>query len=310
MNVEHLIIGGGGPIFGLYAYGILNKMNQLGQFNISNIKTIYGCSAGAILGGLLCLNYDWNDLSEYIIGKPWDKIVDITPEDLLNISQDKGILDRRFFEEIFNTLLLAKDLSIDITLKELYEYSHIDLHVFTVKINNFEYIDMSHVDYPEMKVIDAIYMSSAIPFIFKPVIYNNCHYIDGGLIRNFPFDEFKTTHMDVAEDNILCISLLYMQSDIICEDMNLLTYASFIYRNQLMVLDKQKYKTKYKIDIPLYYADLYSNFLTIFQQPEMRNEIINEKSHNIFNTFMNYHGMDIDRVDDVSDIKLDIDQPP
>ncbi len=169
MVVEHLIISGGGPVFGLYVYGILFHLYTNNKIDIDNIKTIYGCSAGSIIGGLICLKYDWEELTNYIIGKPWDKIVDISPEHLIHLPSDKGVLDRKFFEEIFNTLLLAKELSIDITLEQLYNYSNIDFHLFTVKVNTFELIDLSHKTHPNLKVIDAIYMSSAIPFIFKPV---------------------------------------------------------------------------------------------------------------------------------------------
>ena len=37
-----------------------------------------------------------------------------------------------------------------------------------------------------MEVIRALSMSIAIPFIFKPVLYNNTYYCDGGLKNNFP----------------------------------------------------------------------------------------------------------------------------
>ena len=45
-------------------------------------------------------------------------------------------------------LLTAKDLTEEITLKEYYEYNQIDLHFFTVEMNSFQKIDVSHKTHP------------------------------------------------------------------------------------------------------------------------------------------------------------------
>ena len=39
-----------------------------------------------------------------------------------------------------------------------------------------------------MKVIDAIYSSISIPFLFEPLLYNEKFYFDGGLFSNYPLD--------------------------------------------------------------------------------------------------------------------------
>ena len=44
---------------------------------------------------------------------------------------------------------------------------------------------------PDLKVADAIRMSTSIPYIFQPVIYNECYYVDGGLYDNYPSDLFS-----------------------------------------------------------------------------------------------------------------------
>ena len=37
-----------------------------------------------------------------------------------------------------------------------------------------------------MEVMRAVSLSSAIPFVFKPIMYENNYYCDGGLVNNFP----------------------------------------------------------------------------------------------------------------------------
>ena len=285
MDIEHLVMSGGGPVFGLYMYGALNYLCNNDIVVMSKLKTIHGCSAGSVVGALLCLKYDWKDLSDYIVGKPWDKIVNIEPEDIFNVSNQKGVLERKFFEEIFSSLLLAKDLSVETTLKELYEFSGIDLHIYSVQLENFDYIDMSYSSHPDLEVIDAINMSSAIPFIFKPVKYQEEYYIDGGVRKNFPLDTFREKNPDIPDEKILGITLNHRDNHISCEDMSILEYASFIYRNQLIILDKSKFTSKYVMEITIDFVEVFA-FFTIFRNSAMREEIINSKSVSVAKDFL------------------------
>ena len=41
---------------------------------------------------------------------------------------------------------------------------------------------------PELKVLEAIYMSSSVPVIFKPIMYKDEYYIDGAFSCRFPIN--------------------------------------------------------------------------------------------------------------------------
>jgi len=47
---------------------------------------------------------------------------------------------------------------------------------------------LNHKTDPDLLLYKAITMSSAFPFVFKPIEYNGEYYIDGGLCNNFPFN--------------------------------------------------------------------------------------------------------------------------
>jgi hypothetical protein len=47
----------------------------------------------------------------------------------------------------------------------------------------------SHKETPDMPLIVAIMASMSFPFIFPPVVYKDFHFIDGGVIDNFPLDQ-------------------------------------------------------------------------------------------------------------------------
>jgi len=101
---------------------------------------------------------------------------------------NKGLYDKKIFESCFKPLLEAKDLSLHITLKEFYEYSHIYLHFYTFELNSFKTIEINHEVNPNLFLIEAIHMSCAIPGLFMPLFLEEekyC-YIDGGVMMNYP----------------------------------------------------------------------------------------------------------------------------
>ena len=128
--IKHIVLESGAYL-GLYTIGALCELNKKKFYNIEEIETIYGTSVGSYVGVLLCLKMKWDDLMNYYINRPWHKSIKIPP---LNFYNDKGFLDESFFNTSLENLFLAVDLSLDTTFRELYDYSKIELHMFTVEI--------------------------------------------------------------------------------------------------------------------------------------------------------------------------------
>jgi len=51
---------------------------------------------------------------------------------------------------MYETFIDAKDISCDITLLEFYEYSKVEIHIFTFEINVFELVDVSYKTHPDI----------------------------------------------------------------------------------------------------------------------------------------------------------------
>lgn len=188
-DIKHLVISGGGPV-GFSIYGAAKYLSKAGFWDILNIKTIYGTSIGAFMGFVFSLKYDWETLDEYFIKRPWEKLINITPDIIFDMWNSKGFLGKEFIIDAVKPLLEAKDLSINITLEDFFNYNNIELHMFSVDINSFplEITDISYKTHGTLKLIDALYMTTAAPFMFKPYIINESCYIDGGVINNYPID--------------------------------------------------------------------------------------------------------------------------
>jgi predicted acylesterase/phospholipase RssA len=184
-KIKHLVISGGGTA-GFVFYGVLLESHNQGFWNINDIETIYSTSAGSINAVLIALKYDWDTLSDYIIKRPWQNVFNLNISRIMSSFQERGILDRKCIEQIFAPLFAAKDISMNITMAEFYEKTGIDIHMFTTSINKLELVDISHKTHPDWKVMDAVYCSSALPIIFKPLLVENHCYCDGAFINNYP----------------------------------------------------------------------------------------------------------------------------
>lgn len=205
MTIKHLVISGGGPL-GIRYLGCLEKLETEGFWQINNIKSIYGTSIGAIIGAFICLKYDWNTLNKYIIERPWHDAFKVTPKQIFDSYYNKGLFDKKLAEIIFKPLLEAKDLKLDITLKEFYEFSGIELHIFTFELHKFQTVELTHLLYPDLQLLQALTMSASLPGIFMPTIMNECCYIDGGVMCNYPLNYCLQNN---SEEEILGIKSSY-----------------------------------------------------------------------------------------------------
>ena len=183
--IKHLVISGGGPTM-IQTLGSIQHLEENKFIDINKIETIYGTSAGAIIGVLICLKYDWTTLYDYIIKRPWQEVFPINIQNIFDAYTKKGIFDDKTIIKCFKPLLDAKDISMNISLKEFYEYSKIELHVFSFEVNTFQIEDISYLTHPELSLITAIQMSSALPVLVTPICIEDKCYIDGGITCNYP----------------------------------------------------------------------------------------------------------------------------
>jgi predicted acylesterase/phospholipase RssA len=231
MTIKHLVISGGGPSMLQYLSAI-QYLNENNFLNLDNIETIYGTSAGAIVGILLCLKFeDWEILNDYFIKRPWHELFHMKINYIFDAYTKKGIYDKKIVEKVFKPLLSAKDLPININLKDFFEYSKIELHFYSFEVNNFLTEDISYLTHPELELIDAVMMSCGLPIIFTPVIIDNKCYIDGGVCANYPLK--YCVDSGKAHDEILGFTNQYdekiQKQKNICQESNLLDFILYFF---------------------------------------------------------------------------------
>jgi predicted acylesterase/phospholipase RssA len=188
MTIKHLVIPGGGPI-GIKALGALQYLEQNGYWSINTIETIYATSAGAIISVLLCLKFEWETINDYIVKRPWNDAFQISVNQIFEAYSKKGLFDKNIAEIFYKPFFKAKDISMEITMKEFYELSNIEIHLFSLDINTFILEDISYITHPELQLLTAVQMSSAIPILISPVCIDDKCYVDGGVVCNYPINQ-------------------------------------------------------------------------------------------------------------------------
>jgi predicted acylesterase/phospholipase RssA len=229
MTIKHLVISGGGPIM-IQILSAIQELEKNKILNINDIESIYGTSAGAIIGIIIALKFEWEIINDYIIKRPWQDVFPIKVQNILEAYTKKGIFDIKTIEKCFKPLFDAKDISLDINLKDFYELTKIDLHLFTFEINEYKIYDISHKSHPDLSVMKAIQMTSSIPILMTPLCIDNKCFIDGGVACNYPLN--FCIESDKDENEILGFKNKYLENNsIINEETTLLDYLlNFLFK--------------------------------------------------------------------------------
>ena len=185
--IEHLVLSGGFEK-GLLQLGILSVLEERSEFNVQELKTIHGTSIGAFVGAALCTGMTASAAANYFISRPMERDVEAACFTDRERPQ-KGLIDGTLFRSVFSNLLRAIDLPDDGTLADLYGFSGIDLHMFTVSMEGLALVDLSASTHPDLPVWKAIHMSAAVPGVFEPAYLDNGIYVDGGLRNNYPIGQ-------------------------------------------------------------------------------------------------------------------------
>jgi predicted acylesterase/phospholipase RssA len=229
MTIKHLVISGGGPSM-IQVLGAIQHLEEKEFICLKNIETIYGTSAGAIVGVFLCLGFDWETINDYIIKRPWHDVFPIKVQSLLEAYTKKGLFGISTVKKCFKPLLDAKDISMNINLEEFFNLSHIELHFFSFEINEYKIHDISYLTHPKLSLMQAIHMTCSLPVLFSPVCVEDKCYIDGGVFCNYPLNYCIESGKSL--DEILGIKNKYSsEAPIINADSTIMDFLlGFIYK--------------------------------------------------------------------------------
>ena len=184
--MEYLVIGPG-AMGGFSMLGYLKTIEE----SLDNIKEYSGASAGAIISVFLALGFSIDDILYKLAELEGNKLVKLNLKCFMN---KYGLVDLKPIRDKFVDIFESDPTFLDIEKK---------IYISAFCVNTSRTVYFSKDTHPDMKVIDALCMSIAVPFIFSSYRYEGMVYVDGGTLETLPSSPF----LDKKTNKVLCIRM-------------------------------------------------------------------------------------------------------
>ena len=155
---------------------------------------IAGTSAGAIIGTLMCVGYSPND----ILGEFKSNLPLLCDIDIKLLFTRYGLYDKRKYLGLVERMLCEKTV-LNPTFKDIYDLFGKDLIITGTNLSSGSSLYFNRVDYPNMRVMDAIDISTCVPLVFPHATLGTDVCVDGALIDGLPTrfaKEFAKAHIE------------------------------------------------------------------------------------------------------------------
>jgi predicted acylesterase/phospholipase RssA len=258
--IKHIVLSGGG-VMCLTQYGILYESMKTGFWKLENIQTVYGASAGSIIMTVILFAklLDWNIIDDYVKKRPWKQVFGFNIDVIAQSFHKKGMFDKKVIEDIYKPLLAAIDKDVNITLKEFYDVVGVESHFISAELTKFEMVDLSYKTHPNWKLVDAVYCSGCLPFLFSPYYHENKIYMDGSLFMHFPIK--ACVDNGANRDEIFGITNIFDETNVPTLN-SLYDYILYIIDNLLNHILVKNPPVKYCVYIPsTYVVSIYDIYL-------------------------------------------------
>ena len=150
-----------------------------------------GASGGALLALCMCLQLSYDDV--YPIVQPFlshPQSVLFSTLDIENFVTHFGIQRGEAMREIVQRVLRCAGLSDETTFERLFNLTHRRFICSGTNLNLGCPVLFSAETTPRMKVVEAVFISMCIPFVFSPVEFEGNLHVDGALSCNLPMGVF------------------------------------------------------------------------------------------------------------------------
>ncbi|NDC55170.1 MAG: hypothetical protein EBZ74_13125 [Planctomycetia bacterium] len=188
------IILSGGAIRALALLGCLQFLKDTKQ--LDSIKRYVGTSMGAIISYFICIGYSPDELICELSRSEWLRTIK-KKLSVFGLITRKGVLQ---YEEVMYPFLKSftfKKMDYVPTLLQVYQLYKKELIMCSYNLTKKTECFISYESHPDISCLEAIRMTSSLPFLFEPHIYECEIYVDGAVLHNFPI-HYLNNHKDKA----------------------------------------------------------------------------------------------------------------
>ena len=189
-KITNLVFSGASTKIFLFI-GFLKYLEKCNKNFLDNINSFAGTSSGSIISTGLALGFTVSELEELLIKLDFSKFNEINSEGIINFLDNYGLNNCSMFEKVFRIILKKKINDENITFHDLFLKTNKNLIIVASNITKGNTVYFSHINTPNIKVIDALLSSISIPIIYIPKKIDNDLYLDGAITNNFPINLFE-----------------------------------------------------------------------------------------------------------------------
>jgi len=198
-----LVLSGGG-VRGVMT---LSALQQLYPYWSGSVRTVVGTSVGGLIGLLLILGYEPCEIDQRFLTA--DVLSHFKRERIVwaDALKQRSLFSWTLLENLLRFACLEKLFFVP-TLSELQRSTGKRLIVSTWNLTQEELEYLTPESHPDMCVIQALRMTSAIWFVFEKVIYNGYQYVDGSVGDHCPWRYLVTGKNEPHTDSDDCLTTL------------------------------------------------------------------------------------------------------
>lgn len=199
----HNLVISGGSVKIVAIIGCLKYLEENGFLRL--VQTFVGTSAGAILCLAMTLGFNTDEIVEFLQKDVYEAklhCLDLDQLYTLNFMESWGLDSGKTLTALLEALLKKKGLTPNTTFMDLAKCTGKHLVVCVANLSKSETEYFSVDSYPNVPVVEAVRMSCSLPFLFTPVLFNECYYVDGGIYESLPVKYIEQTFKDTLRDTL------------------------------------------------------------------------------------------------------------
>lgn len=168
-------------------YGLVGVCEALHENDMSKqFKYVSGSSAGALAAFLFIA---------IKMGKPFKKVIfdEIMKDVKMSITtlpSEWGLIKKKDWNNVLEYFFEKLDFPPGMTLLDFHNLTGTTLFISAFDVNSAKTVYFSHESHPNVRVIDVLRASTAVPLLFPPVKINGAFYIDAATLERFPTTPF------------------------------------------------------------------------------------------------------------------------
>lgn len=244
MKCKYLVLSSGG-LKCLTFLGHLKYVNN----DLSELKAISGCSAGALIGFLLCMHTPSEIVQ--LLHDPDNIIFRSEDLKLSNLMKYYGLNNGEHIRKFLQNVLHKYCSKTSINFEEFYNKTNVDLFVCTTNVHTQSCEIFSKYISPHEDVINCVMMSLCIPLYFVPIMHNNHYYIDGAFYNPVPYEIINETY-DIDDNLKKSVHIYYVYDKTVPLNISSLfdyiTFLGYFVRNSLVKKQDYDMYTSFKFD--------------------------------------------------------------